>query len=70
MRQAISEGEPFIGEESAAADPMLLDSLGKTELAIVVDPLDGTANFAAGIPLFAVTAAVVARGETVAGINL
>ena len=58
----------FIGEESAAADPMLLDSLGKAELAIVVDPLDGTANFAAGTPLFAVTAAVVVRAETVAGI--
>ncbi len=61
-------GATFIGEESVAADPALLDSLGKTDLAIVVDPIDGTANFAAGMPLFAVMASVVAKGETVAGI--
>ena len=58
----------FIGEESVAANPALLDGLGKTDLAIVVDPIDGTANFAAGMPLFAVMASVVAKGETVAGI--
>jgi fructose-1,6-bisphosphatase/inositol monophosphatase family enzyme len=34
----------------------------------VVDPVDGTANFAAGLPLFAVMAAVVRKGETIAGI--
>jgi fructose-1,6-bisphosphatase/inositol monophosphatase family enzyme len=56
----------FIGEESAAADPALLDKLDKADLAIVVDPIDGTANFAAGMPLFAVMAAVVAQGETIA----
>jgi fructose-1,6-bisphosphatase/inositol monophosphatase family enzyme len=58
----------FIGEESAAANPALLEELGETELAIIVDPIDGTANFAAGMPLFAVMASVVAKGETVAGI--
>jgi len=58
----------FIGEESVAADPALLDRLDDAELAIVVDPVDGTANFAAGLPLFAVMAAVVLRGETVGGI--
>jgi fructose-1,6-bisphosphatase/inositol monophosphatase family enzyme len=31
-----------------------------------VDPVDGTANFAAGLPLFGVMAAVVVRGEVVA----
>ena len=58
----------FVGEESVAADPALLDRLDAAELAIVVDPVDGTANFAAGLPLFAVMAAVVSKGETVAGI--
>ena len=58
----------FIGEESVAADPGLLGAVGEADLAIVVDPIDGTANFAAGAPLFAVMAAVVAKGETVAGI--
>lgn len=57
-----------VGEEAVAADPALLSSLGGADLAITVDPVDGTANFAAGLPAFAVMAAVVVRGETVAGI--
>ncbi|MBL3684475.1 hypothetical protein F2981_15260 [Sinorhizobium meliloti] len=40
----------------------------RADLAIVVDPIDGTFNFAAGLPLFGVMASVVAGGETVAGI--
>jgi fructose-1,6-bisphosphatase/inositol monophosphatase family enzyme len=58
----------FVGEESVAADPGLLPKLADAGLAVVVDPIDGTANFAAGLPLFAVMAAVVAGGETVGGI--
>jgi fructose-1,6-bisphosphatase/inositol monophosphatase family enzyme len=58
----------FIGEEGVAADPASLDGLAGAEFAVVVDPVDGTANFAAGLPLFAVMAAVVRKGETVAGI--
>jgi fructose-1,6-bisphosphatase/inositol monophosphatase family enzyme len=58
----------FVGEESVAADPGLLPKLADADLAVVVDPVDGTANFAAGLPLFAVMAAVVAGGETVGGI--
>jgi fructose-1,6-bisphosphatase/inositol monophosphatase family enzyme len=58
----------FVGEESVAADAGLLDRFDRAEFAIVVDPVDGTANFAAGLPLFGVMAAVVRNGETVAGI--
>lgn len=58
----------FVGEESVAADPGLLGRLAEADLAIVVDPIDGTANYAAGVPLFATMAAVVSKGETVAGI--
>ncbi|MBK8082863.1 MAG: inositol monophosphatase [Devosia sp.] len=58
----------FVGEESVAARPELLDELDAAELAVIVDPVDGTANFAAGLPLFATMAAVVRKGETVAGI--
>ncbi|CAP56203.1 inositol monophosphatase family protein [Gluconacetobacter diazotrophicus] len=54
-----------IGEEAVSARPALLDSLGEAELAYVVDPIDGTANYAAGVPLFGVMVAVVARGEVV-----
>jgi len=58
----------FEGEESVARDAGLLDKLQDADLAIIVDPIDGTSNFAWGLPLFGVMAAVVARGETVAGL--
>ncbi|MEO7221514.1 MAG: inositol monophosphatase family protein [Devosia sp.] len=61
-------GTLVVGEESVAADPDLLGKLADADVAITVDPVDGTANFAAGLPLFAVMAAVVVKGETVAGI--
>jgi fructose-1,6-bisphosphatase/inositol monophosphatase family enzyme len=54
-----------IGEEAASADPSLIDALGTAELAFVVDPIDGTSNYAAGIPLFGVMAAAVMRGAVV-----
>lgn len=61
-------GTLVVGEESVAADPSLLDKLAGADIAITVDPVDGTANFAAGLPLFAVMASVVVKGEVVAGI--
>jgi fructose-1,6-bisphosphatase/inositol monophosphatase family enzyme len=63
----IAPGAVVVGEEAVAANPSLLDALRTEQYAITVDPVDGTANFAAGLPLFAVMAAVVARGEVVAG---
>lgn len=57
-----------VGEEGSERDPGLLDRLGDTDLAILVDPIDGTKNFSAGLPLFGVMAAVVVRGEIAAGI--
>ncbi|MBP2238500.1 fructose-1,6-bisphosphatase/inositol monophosphatase family enzyme [Sinorhizobium kostiense] len=65
---AVAPGAVFIGEESVAADPGLIEKLADADLAIVVDPIDGTFNFAAGLPLFGVMASVVAKGETIAGI--
>jgi fructose-1,6-bisphosphatase/inositol monophosphatase family enzyme len=58
----------FIGEESVAADAALLGKIEGSELSIIVDPVDGTFNFASGIPAFGVMASVVAHGETIAGI--
>ena len=58
----------FVGEESVAADPALLARLAGAERAVVVDPVDGTFNFASGIGAFGVMAAVVEKGETVAAV--
>jgi fructose-1,6-bisphosphatase/inositol monophosphatase family enzyme len=55
-----------LGEEACSANPALLARLPQAELAFVIDPVDGTANFAAGLPLFGVMAAVIRRGEIVA----
>lgn len=71
IKAAVAEAWPdalFVGEESVAADPALLERLKDADFAIIVDPVDGTANFAAGLPLFATMASVVRNGETIAGI--
>ena len=55
-----------VGEEAASADKSILARLDGAELAFVVDPVDGTANYAAGLPLFGCMAAAIVRGEVVA----
>ncbi|MFC0864032.1 inositol monophosphatase family protein [Sphaerimonospora cavernae] len=57
---------PVVGEEATAADPRLVAALREAPAAWVVDPLDGTSNFVAGRPEYAVMAALVRDGETVA----
>lgn len=59
-------GVPVVGEEGAWADPALLAGVGSAESVFVCDPLDGTANFAAGLPLFGTMLALIRRGEPVA----
>lgn len=61
-------GALVLGEEACSADASLLNGLAQADLAFVIDPVDGTFNFASGVPLFGVMLAVVAGGETVAGI--
>ncbi len=56
----------IVGEEAAHADPALLGKLGDA-LCWIVDPLDGTNNFAHGKPPFGVLVALSEGGETVAG---
>lgn len=56
----------FLGEERCAADPGLLGTLDGEGLVWVVDPIDGTGNFAAGRPPFAVMVALLRDGETIA----
>jgi fructose-1,6-bisphosphatase/inositol monophosphatase family enzyme len=68
---ALAERYPdalIVGEEAWEADHGLLTRLGAADLAFVIDPVDGTFNFASGVPLFGVMLAVVEAGETVAGI--
>ncbi len=73
MTAALAKAFPgvlVVGEEAAAADATLVSRLAGAAFAIVLDPIDGTANYAAGLPLFGVMAAVVEAGETSAAIIL
>ena len=66
LRDALSAACPdygFLGEEGGLVE-------GSDETCTwVVDPLDGTANFLCGLPLFAVNVALVSRGTVMAGVT-
>ena len=71
ITQALRERFPtalIVGEEAYEADKSVVPALADAELAFVIDPVDGTYNFASGLPVFGTILAVVVRGETVAGI--
>jgi fructose-1,6-bisphosphatase/inositol monophosphatase family enzyme len=61
-------GAHIVGEEAASANSRLLENQQSDGLVFYVDPLDGTFNFASGVPVFGVMVGVVQDGETVAGI--
>ncbi|WP_025560580.1 inositol monophosphatase family protein [Sphingomonas sp. UNC305MFCol5.2] len=59
-------GARIVGEEATERDPALLDDVGEG-LVWLIDPLDGTANFAAGRAPFGMMIALVEDGSPVAG---
>lgn len=56
----------IVGEEASAANPSIMDHLGDNQ-AWIIDPIDGTGNFAAGKPPFGMIVALSQENETVAG---
>ena len=56
----------IVGEEAAHADPTLMQRLGDA-LCWIIDPIDGTNNYAAGKPPFGIILALAEAGETIAG---
>ena len=63
---ALDPGALIIGEEACAADPALLGKLPGAR-AWLIDPIDGTGNFAAGRAPFGIMIALVEDGLAVAG---
>ncbi len=61
----IIPGVPVVGEEASFADAAMLDRL--SEDCWIVDPIDGTANFAAGHAPFAIMVALAAGGKPQSG---
>ena len=62
---AIEPGVPVVGEEAAEADSGVLDALAGD--CWIVDPLDGTNNFAAGKPPFGILVARASGGIAQSG---
>lgn len=61
----LAPGVPIVGEEAAHGYPKVLSHLSRQ--CWIVDPLDGTANFAAGKPPFGIIVALADAGSAVAG---
>ncbi|MEM0946351.1 MAG: inositol monophosphatase [Pseudomonadota bacterium] len=58
----------IVGEEAVAEDISLLDGVGKPGQTVVIDPIDGTWNYANGLATYGVILSVVEDGETVFGL--
>lgn len=58
----------IIGEEAVSEDESVLDQIDTDELVVIIDPIDGTWNFAHGLSTFGVLIAAIYQGETVYGL--
>lgn len=63
-------GDRILAEESGEHDPLSADGTASDGRVWVVDPLDGTINYANGIPVFSVSIALVVDGSPVTGVVL
>ena len=69
LAEALARIQPeatIVGEEATHANPALMDRLGDA-LCWIIDPLDGTNNFAKGKPPFGILVALSQGGETIGG---
>ncbi len=60
-------GSAVVGEEAVFADPGIMKWMTSTDPVWIVDPIDGTWNFAHGKDAFAIIVALRVGGETVMG---
>lgn len=71
ITQGVAKAFPeatIVGEEAVAEDASLLKTIANAEMTVIIDPIDGTWNFARNLNQFGVIVAVVSRGETVFGL--
>ncbi len=64
---ALLPGSVVVGEESFAADPRILSHLDNNAYVWIIDPVDGTSNFAKGTPQFGTMVGLVRDKQAVAG---
>ena len=65
--KALLPGSLVVGEEAVHAEPALMEQLASDAPVWIIDPIDGTRNFAHGRATFAVMVALVQGGESVGG---
>lgn len=66
IREILADDWPeaeVLGEEGVAADPALRQAMAGAGWKVIVDPVDGTWNFAKGLSVFGVIAAVANTGR-------
>ena len=61
-------GALVLGEEAVAEDAALLGGLATAERSAIIDPVDGTWNFARGLALFGMILALGAKGRVTHGL--
>jgi fructose-1,6-bisphosphatase/inositol monophosphatase family enzyme len=59
-------GSLVVGEEAVHADAVLMEQLAADAPVWIIDPIDGTRNFAHGRPVFAIMVALAQAGESIA----
>jgi fructose-1,6-bisphosphatase/inositol monophosphatase family enzyme len=64
---ALLPGSLLVGEEDSARDQTVMHRLASHQPIWIIDPVDGTANFAAGREEFAVMLALVEHDDVLAG---
>ena len=65
--KALLPGSLVVGEEAVAADPQVMARLEGADPVWLIDPVDGTGNFAGGRAAFAVMVALIVDGKTRGG---
>jgi fructose-1,6-bisphosphatase/inositol monophosphatase family enzyme len=54
----------IVGEEAVAEDPSTTDKIATADTCVIIDPIDGTWNYAHGLSDFGIILAVVVKGVT------
>ncbi|GHC49667.1 inositol monophosphatase family protein [Neogemmobacter tilapiae] len=68
--QTTFPGLDVLGEEAIAANPAIIERLDAPGTTIIIDPIDGTWNYAAGQTNFGMILSVVQDGVTLFGLHL
>ncbi len=68
VARTILPGVAVVGEEAVADDPSVRDQIATSEISLIIDPVDGTWNFANGLSTFGVILSIAKEGRTIWGL--